>query len=56
MKCSVRRRRERNTWMLNPEDALFVLLVHPAFAKHLSGLEMGLHRVAIFSNGWYTII
>jgi hypothetical protein len=40
-----RRRRTKNTWMLDPEDALFVLLVHPAFAKHLAGWEMGLHRV-----------
>ena len=41
-----RRRRENEIWMLNAEDALFVLLVHPAFAKHLAGWEMGLHRVA----------
>ena len=41
-----RRRRENEIWMLNAEDALFVLLVHPAFAKHLAGREMGLHRVA----------
>jgi hypothetical protein len=40
-----RRRRERNMWMLDSNDALFVLLVHPAFAKHLAGWEMGLHRV-----------
>ena len=40
-----RRRRVRNTWMLNAEDSLLVLLVHPAFAKHLSGWGMGLHRV-----------
>ena len=31
---------------LSAEDALFLLLVHPAFAKHLAGWEMGLHRVA----------
>jgi hypothetical protein len=31
--------------MLCAEDALFVLLVHPAFAKHLAGWGMGLHRV-----------
>ena len=41
-----RRRRVDGVWMLSPEDALFVLLVHPAFAKHLSGWGMGLHRVA----------
>ena len=40
------RERTSGTWMLSPEDAFFVFLVHPAFAKHLSGLEMGLHRVA----------
>ena len=41
-----RRRRENGVWMLSAEDALFVLLVHPAFAKHLAGWGMGLHRVA----------
>lgn len=41
-----RRRRIFNTWVLSAEDALFVLLVHPAFAKHLAGWDMGLHRVA----------
>ena len=41
-----RRRRENEMWMLNAEDAFFVLLVHPAFAKHLAGWGMGLHRVA----------
>ena len=40
------RRQENGIWMLSAEDALFVLLVHPAFAKHLAGWEMGLHRVA----------
>ncbi|MCH8073801.1 MAG: nucleotidyltransferase family protein [Proteobacteria bacterium] len=40
------RRRENEIWMLYAEDALFVLLVHPALAKHLAGWEMGLHRVA----------
>jgi hypothetical protein len=40
-----RRRRSGDLWMLNPEDSLFVLLVHPAFAKHLAGWGMGLHRV-----------
>ncbi len=48
--CSVdmlsRRRRVNEIWMLSAEDSLFVLLVHPAFAKHLAGWEMGLHRVA----------
>ena len=41
-----RRRRTNNVWMLSVDDALFVLLVHPAFAKHLDGWGMGLHRVA----------
>jgi len=41
-----RRRRESGIWMLCPEDSMFVLLVHPAFAKHLAGWDMGLHRVA----------
>jgi hypothetical protein len=40
-----RRRRVGDTWMLSAEDALFVLLVHPAFTKHLGGWEMGLHRI-----------
>ncbi len=40
-----RRRQVDGVWMLSPEDTLFTLLVHPAFAKHLDGYEMGLHRV-----------
>jgi hypothetical protein len=40
-----RRRKAREMWMLNAEDAFFLLLVHPAFAKHLAGWGMGLHRV-----------
>lgn len=40
-----RRRRSGELWMLNADDALFALLVHPAFAKHLGGWDMGLHRV-----------
>ena len=32
--------------VLSPEDAAFLLLVHPAFAKHLASFGMGLHRVA----------
>jgi hypothetical protein len=40
-----RRERSNNIWMLASEDALFVLLVHPAIAKHLERREMGLHRV-----------
>lgn len=39
------RSREGAVWTLHPNDALFVLLVHPAFAKHLAGWDMGLHRV-----------
>ncbi len=41
-----RRRRLHDLWMQSAEDAVFTLLVHPAFAKHLAGWEMGLHRVA----------
>lgn len=41
-----RRRRVHDVWMLDENDALFLLLVHPAFAKHLGGWDMGLHRVA----------
>jgi len=40
-----RRRRVDDLWMLSAEDALFALLVHPVFAKHLAGYGMGLHRV-----------
>jgi hypothetical protein len=40
-----RRQRSNNLWMLSGEDSFFVLLVHPAFAKHVAGWEMGLHRV-----------
>lgn len=40
-----RRRRVSGLWMLDSDDALFTLLVHPAFAKHLAAWEMGLHRV-----------
>jgi hypothetical protein len=40
-----RRRRVAGLWMLADDDAFFTLLVHPAFAKHLAGWEMGLHRV-----------
>ena len=40
-----RRRRSHDMWMLAPEDTLFLLLVHPAFAKHLAGWNMGLHRI-----------
>jgi hypothetical protein len=41
-----RRRRHHDTWVQSPEDTLFTLLVHPAFADHLAGWGMGLHRVA----------
>jgi hypothetical protein len=34
------------TCSLSAEDALFLLLVHPAFAKYLAAWNMGLHRVA----------
>jgi len=40
-----RRTRQGAIWALCSEDALFTLLVHPAFAKHLAGWDMGLHRV-----------
>jgi hypothetical protein len=45
-----RRRRVGDQWMLSAEDALFALLVHPAFTKHLGGWDMGLHRVADILN------
>jgi hypothetical protein len=40
-----RRRRIADAWMLNAEDSLFMLIVYPAFAKHLAAYGMGLHRV-----------
>ena len=40
-----RRQRSNGIWQLSGDDALFVLLVHPTFAKHLAGWGMGLHRV-----------
>jgi hypothetical protein len=41
-----RRRRSNGLWMLDADDAFYLLLVHPAFGKHLSSWNMGLHRVA----------
>jgi hypothetical protein len=41
-----RRGQSHGICSLNAEDTLFLLLVHPAFAKHLAGWDMGLHRVA----------
>jgi len=40
-----RRTRQGAIWTLSSSDVLFTLLVHPAFAKHLAGWDMGLHRV-----------
>ena len=40
------RQRHADRWVLDEADALFVLLVHPVFSKHLSTSQMGLHRVA----------
>lgn len=40
-----RRRHVKGVWMLDTNDSLFLILVHPAFAKHLSAWDMGLHRV-----------
>src|SRR5688572_3518177 len=40
------RQRHEDRWVLAEADALFVLLVHPVFSKHLSTSQMGLHRVA----------
>jgi hypothetical protein len=47
---------------LHEDDAFFLLLVHPAFAKHLAGWNMGLHRVAdiydwlqAFPVNWQTL-
>ena len=41
-----RREQAERVSVLNSDDTLFLLLVHPAFAKHLSSWSMGLHRVA----------
>ena len=41
-----RRQWQGGRWILSETDALFVLLVHPAFSKHLSSSQMGLHRLA----------
>lgn len=41
-----RRRNVQGVWMLDVDDALFLLLVHSAFTKLLATWEMGLHRVA----------
>lgn len=41
-----RRQEHGGRWILSDQDTLFVLLVHPAFSKHLSTSQMGLHRVA----------
>jgi hypothetical protein len=40
-----RRRRINDISALGPEDTFYLLLVHPAFGKHLSSWNMGLHRV-----------
>lgn len=45
MEMLERRRRADEIWVLSGNDTLFTLLVHPAFAKHLAGWNMGLHRV-----------
>lgn len=41
-----RRQQRDRRWILSDPDTLFVMLVHPAFAKHLSSSQMGLHRIA----------
>ncbi len=41
-----RRHKQNGIWMLDSNDAFYLLLVHPAFAKRIAGWEMGLHRVA----------
>jgi hypothetical protein len=41
-----RRIRSHELSMLSADDTMFLLLVHPAFAKHLAGYGMGMHRVA----------
>lgn len=33
-------------WVLGADESMFTLLVHSAFAKHVAGWELGLHRVA----------
>ena len=40
------RQRHQGRWILSDADSLFVMLIHPAFSKHLSPSQMGLHRVA----------
>lgn len=40
-----RRERHQDRWILSGTDAVFVMLVHPAFSKHLSTSQMGLHRL-----------
>lgn len=40
-----RRRQAEGVWMLSAEDEFVLLLVHPAFSKHLAARDMGLHRV-----------
>lgn len=47
-----RRRRHDGLWIPSPEDTAFLLLVHPAFAKHVAGREMALHRVLDIAEWW----
>lgn len=43
-----RRQRANAIWGLSDNDALFVMLTHPAFAKYVCSPSMGLGRVADF--------
>lgn len=47
-----RRRRHDGWWMLSDNDALFLMLAHAAFAKHVSTSQAGLHRVADIALWW----
>jgi hypothetical protein len=43
-----RRQRTGDFWGLEDSDAIFLMLVHPAFAKYVCSPNMGLNRVADF--------
>ncbi|MDQ1315292.1 MAG: hypothetical protein QG662_1401 [Pseudomonadota bacterium] len=43
-----RRQRSNGLWRLSDPDTLFLMLIHPAFAKYVCSPNMGLARVADF--------
>ena len=47
-----RRRKVNGLWMPSTADSVLLLLVHPAFAKHVSSTEMALHRVLDIAEWW----